>query len=205
MNVVRLRTLRRRAALKLLALPYVMGLAAMALWPEGQHILSPTIAGQIGAVLDASLEKVESFAAAMVGIALMFIGYLVGWAVNTAFLALSRNYGPSQAFQIVAKSQLPVSWQNEKANEIIATAEKQLSEQREFATKAGPLRFVVLRGGLIFGTLACALLHIVLNLLQSQPIVWTSLPWKWCLWVLLGIANAAWSWHEIARDTPPEA
>lgn len=204
-NVVLLRTLRRGVALKLLALPYASALMAMVLWPKGQHVLSADVARRLGSMLSLAPDAVESFAVAMVVLVLLFIGYLFGWMANAALLVVSGDYGVSQAVRIIVKSKLPMSWQNEKAAEIVATAEKQLAEQRANAKSIGPLRFIVVRGGLVFGTIAFVLVHIVLNLVQSQPIAWANLPWKWCFWFLLGIANSGWSWHEITRTARTEA
>lgn len=197
-NIVCLRTLRRGIALRLLALPYFSTLFAIWRWPANQRVLPDTFASHVASALGLSTEQAASAASTFAAVALGLASYLVGWAVNAILLATYGKFSASQVVQVIANCQLPASWRNESADEIIAAADSQRSAQRAYVAGTTPFRFIVLRGGVGQGSLAFVLVHIVLNLVRSQPIVWADLPWKLGAWIALCTLNAAWAWRDLS-------
>lgn len=172
-------------------------LSAIPLCPKMDHVVPGEFASHVAALLSVRPDRVES-AGELLVLVFLFLGYLAGWALNGIFLAAAGKYSASQAFQIIAKGKVPATWQNEKAGEIMADAEQKLSERRAFATRMGPLRFIV-RGTLFTGIVGFLTVHVGLNVIQSQPIVLASLPWKLGLWIVFGAGNAVWAWYEQTR------
>jgi hypothetical protein len=133
------------------------------------------------------------------------VTYTVGWLFNFVVLSGLRRYSGASLVSALAGGAMPPSWEREDASERVRAALLKDEAEWNFAQRIGPFRYIVVRGGLLFGAVAFVCIHIVLNLIQSQPIVFGSLPLKFVLWVLFGILLSAPRWWVLKRASRSEA
>ncbi len=141
--------------------------------------------------------KIADFIVVMAAMCTAAVTYTLGWVLNFALLAGFKRHSRTALFAAFAGGPLPSNWEKEDASDKVLAAHLQEKADWSFARELGPLRYIVVRGGLLFGAVAFVCVHIVLNWLQSQPIILASLPLKYTLWVLFGGLLAAQRWWSL--------
>ena len=149
--------------------------------------------------------KIAEFIVVMAAMCAAAVTYTLGWVLNFALLAGFKRHSRAALFAAFAGGELPPNWEKEDASAKVLAAHLKEKADWSFAREIGPLRYIVVRGGLLFGAVVFVSIHIVLNWFQSQPIILASLPLKYTLWVLFGGLMAAQRWWWLKRAFRGEA
>jgi hypothetical protein len=205
-NFVRLGTLRDAVLWRLLPLPLACAVAVLPMIDAASATatLTPLVKPLSSALATPSTGIVE-FIVVIAAMCAAAFTYTVGWVLNFALLAGFKRYSSATLAAAFSGGPLPHSWEKADASAKVLAAHLKEKATWSFAREAGPLRYIVWRGGILFGALVFVLLHIVLNLLNSQPIIISSLPLKYALWVLIGSLLAAQKWWSLKRAFRGEA
>jgi len=155
--------------------------------------------------LAAPVATIATFVAVVSAAFASVAAYTIGWLFNFALLLALRRGSKSALASAFSGSAMPDGWEKDGANAIVRAARLKDEADWKFARESGPLRYIFVRGGLVFGSVAFLGLHVVLNLVQSQPIVLSSLPLKFALWVLFGVLLTAPRWWVLKRASGGEA
>ncbi len=205
-NVTRLGTLRDAMLWRLLPLPFA---CAVGIWPiidvSSTTATVVSMVQPLAPVLATSPAKIAEFFVVMAAMCAAAATYTLGWVLNFALLAGFKRHSRAALLAAFAGGPLPSNWEKVDASEKLLAAHLKERADWNFARGIGPLRYIVVRGGLLFGAVAFVGLHIVLNLLQSQPIILASLPLKYTLWVIFGCLLAAQRWWSLRRAFRGEA
>ena len=205
-NFTRLGTLRDAMLWRLLPLPFS---CAVGIWPMiDVSSTSATVVSMVESLAPALATppaKIAEFIVVMAAMCAAAVTYTMGWALNFALLAGFKRHSRAALFAAFAGGPLPSNWEKEDASAKVLAAHLKEKADWRFAREIGPMRYIVVRGGLLFGAVAFVCLHIVLHWLQSQPIILSSLPLKYTLWVLFGGLMAAQRWWSLKRAFRGEA
>jgi hypothetical protein len=191
----RLGTLKTGIQCALLAAPLLGALVAMSAIDLTKSLASSALNEQaVGELLATPPEKVIEIGAILLYVPLGIAAYLLGWVINTILIAFIWRHQTKSAIDMVFRSEVPAGWETAGAAAKLRAAHEQDRAEWLHMQRTGWVRYVLLRGGLMFGSLAFVGLHIVLNLVQSQPIALASLPWKFMLWLVFGVLLSGCSW-----------
>lgn len=205
-NFTRLGTLRDAVLWRLLPLPFS---CAVGIWSiidvPSTTAAVVSLVEPLAPALATPPSKIAEFLVVMAAMCAAALTYTLGWVLNFALLAGFKRYSRAALLTAFAGGPLPSNWEKEDASAKVLAAHPKAKADWSFAREIGPLRYIVVRGGLLFGTVAFVCLHIALNWLQSKPIILGSLPVKYALWVLFGGIVAAQRWWSLKRAFRGEA
>lgn len=205
-NFTRLGTLRDAMLWRLLPLPFA---CAVGIWPmidvPSATATVVSMVEPLAPALATPPAKIAEFIVVMAAMCAAAATYTLGWVLNFALLVCFKRHSRAALIAAFAGGPLPSNWEKEDASAKALAAHLKEKAYWGFAREIGPLRYIVVRGGLLFGAVAFLCVHIVLNWLQSQPIILASLPLKYTLWVLFGSLMAAQRWWSLKRAFRGEA
>ena len=200
LHFARLGSLRERVLWQLLILPIV---AALAAWPLLEPLKSidqfAPYFETLGRLLATPPRKVAEYVLVMLTFCASAAGYLLGWGINFLLLVTARRYSVLEAKDAFWSRRVPPAWEKDDAAQRVQDDRIKNTEEWRWAQQVGAFRYIVVRGGLVLGTFAVLGLHVLLNLVKSQPVALESLPLKFSLWVAFGAALNACRWWALKR------
>lgn len=205
-DFVRLGTLRDVMLWRLLPLPL---LCAVGTWPliDVQAAIESlvSIVEPLAHALATPPAKIAEFMVVMASVCAAAVAYTLGWILNFALLACFRRHSSTTLMSAFVGGPMPATWEKDGAAAKVQAARLKDESDWSIAREIGAFRYIVVRGGLLFGSVAFTGIHIVLNWVQSLPISGASLPLKFAVWVLFGMVIAAARWWSLRRAFRGEA
>jgi hypothetical protein len=132
------------------------------------------------------------FLSAMV--ALMILGYAVGWAVNAAVSRYLLGWSKEKVRAVYLQSKVPTHWLKEGASES-PNADKETIAKWEAQRKVGALRFIAVRGVLAWGGPMLLAMHLVPTLMKGQGFSLENSIFNVVLWACAGASFGAFIWY----------
>jgi hypothetical protein len=131
------------------------------------------------------------------GIALL--GYLLGWLLNCIALVIVRRFHVREMLCMIFSNFVPLEWERADARQSLLTAYGKNAAEWDSVQAIGSFRYIVVRGGLTFGSFGAIFIHVIIPLVTSHRIELTSLPIWFAFWSLFGIALAGSRWLGLRR------
>jgi hypothetical protein len=202
----KLGTLRPAVLFWILLIPLISGIAAIELFAP-QRPQAPFGQGldEFSNLLAIPPERLAELTNVPLVLVIFAVGYSLGWLLNLVVLMMVRRSSLSAVTRIVAAGIVPPEWERTDAREKLAAARARDRGEWIALQKRGVFRHIVLRGGLMFGSVCFVGINLVLPLVSLRPIATSSLPIWFLIWAFVGVALASFGWVSLKLSQRSEA
>jgi hypothetical protein len=127
-------------------------------------------------------------------VALMILGYALGWFVNQAVARLILGWSPEKVRAIYSRSDIPNHWLKAGADLSVDPGAQSIAKWRE-QRKMGALRYVFIRGVLAWGLPMFVVMYLVPTFANSQSFAVRLFLFNMALWTAAGAGFGAFIWY----------
>lgn len=127
-------------------------------------------------------------------VALMVVGYAVGWVANALISRLLLRWPPEKVRAVYLQSEIPAHWLKDGAS-TSSNAAAQSIEKWEKQRKVGVLRFILVRGVVAWGAPMLLVMYVMPTLTSGRTFAIESLLLNLGLWATAGAVFGAAIWY----------
>lgn len=127
-------------------------------------------------------------------VALMILGYAIGWLVNAAVSRYVLGWSSEQVRAVYLHSKVPPHWLKE-GSAAPSDADAQSIAKWEAQRKIGALRFIAVRGVLAWGGPMLLAMHLVPTFMKGHVFSMESTIFNVVLWACAGACFGALIWY----------
>ncbi len=205
-HIQKLATLRPVILCWILLIPFVTAIATIErLAPERPKPPFTHRIDHISNILAIPPVRLAEAANLPIVLGIFAIGYSFGWLLNYVALMIVRHSSLPEITRIIAAGIVPAEWERVDAKEKLLAARAIDQDVWAALQKTGIFRYIVLRGGLFFGSVCFVGINIVLPLVTLRPVAISSLPIWFFIWVSVGVAIASFTWLSLKFSQRGEA